>query len=83
MASFDVLRPHIGDRPYAQGDTREADAASVKHLVRAGVLAASAGKAGDDDGADTKKAKAPANKAAPKPANKADTAAANKAASQA
>ncbi|PWE26996.1 hypothetical protein C4N9_18500 [Pararhodobacter marinus] len=75
MASFDVLRPHIGDRPYAQGDTREADAASVKHLVRAGVLAA------QTDG-DTKKAKAPANKAAPKPANKADPAAANKAAAQ-
>ena len=76
MASFDVLRPHIGDRPYAQGETREADAASVKHLVRAGVLAA------QTDG-DTKKAKAPANKAAPKPANKADPATASKAASQA
>ncbi len=35
---FTVLRPHIGDRPYQKGDTREAIEADVAHLIRNGVL---------------------------------------------
>ena len=33
-----VAREHLGDRPYARGDEREAAPAEVMHLVRAGVL---------------------------------------------
>ena len=35
---YDVLRDHLGDKPYAKGDKREAIPAEVAHLVRAGVL---------------------------------------------
>lgn len=35
---FEVIREHLGDRPYRKGDIREADEAQVAHLVRAGVL---------------------------------------------
>ena len=38
MASFKVLRQHHGDKPYAEGDTREADPRDVAHLVANGVL---------------------------------------------
>jgi hypothetical protein len=31
--TYRVVRAHEGDRPYAEGDTREATAAEVKHLV--------------------------------------------------
>ncbi len=37
---YKVLRPHLGDKPYAAGDTRTAKPASVAHLVKAGVLKA-------------------------------------------
>lgn len=33
-----VKRPHIGDRAYSVGEIREADAQSIAHLVRNGVL---------------------------------------------
>lgn len=36
--TFNVLRRHEGDRLYEEGDTREAVAAEVAHLVGAGVL---------------------------------------------
>lgn len=36
---FEVLREHIGEVAYKPGDVREAAAADVAHLVRAGVLA--------------------------------------------
>lgn len=39
MARFKVLRGHIGDRAYAEGDVREATAIDVAHLVKNGVLA--------------------------------------------
>lgn len=35
---YKVLRPHQGDKWYAQGDPREAKEADVAHLVKAGVL---------------------------------------------
>jgi hypothetical protein len=38
MQNFKVLREHHGDKPYARGDTRLADASEVAHLVRSGVL---------------------------------------------
>jgi hypothetical protein len=38
MARFKVLRQHYGDQSYQAGDTREADAGVVAHLVAAGVL---------------------------------------------
>lgn len=38
MATFKVLRQHQGDKLYAEGDTREADARDVAHLVENGVL---------------------------------------------
>lgn len=65
---YDVLREHDGDRFYRKGDVREADASTVTHLVRLGVLA--------EQKADAE----PENKAAPKPANKAAPAPANKSA---
>lgn len=33
MQSYKVLRQHFGDREYMPGDTREANAADVDHLV--------------------------------------------------
>lgn len=38
MAKFKVLRQHQGDKPYAEGDTRDADERDVAHLVANGVL---------------------------------------------
>lgn len=38
MASFKVLRQHHGDKPYSEGDTRDADERDVAHLVANGVL---------------------------------------------
>jgi hypothetical protein len=35
---FDVMREHLGDREYKRGETREARAEEVKHLVDGGVL---------------------------------------------
>lgn len=35
---FKVTRPHLGDKPYAKGDIREADPRKVKHLIKNGVL---------------------------------------------
>jgi len=40
MLKYTVLRQHLGDRMYLQGDVREAVEAEVAHLVAAGVLAA-------------------------------------------
>ncbi|WP_414659207.1 hypothetical protein ACMHYC_10780 [Acinetobacter courvalinii] len=36
---YEVKREHFGDKFYKTGDTREADSATVKHLVDKGVLA--------------------------------------------
>lgn len=33
MAKFNVIRAHQGDKPYAVGDTREANERDVQHLV--------------------------------------------------
>lgn len=38
MKTYDVLRQHYGDKPYAKGDMREANPFEVRHLVDAGVL---------------------------------------------
>ena len=38
MDKFKVKREHYGDKYYQRGDVREADAQSVAHLVRNGVL---------------------------------------------
>jgi len=43
---YKVLRPHQGDKWYAQGDPREANEGDVAHMVAAKVLAA----AGTTDG---------------------------------
>ena len=45
MQKFTVLRQHLGDRMYLEGEEREAAPADVAHLVRAGVLAAPENKA--------------------------------------
>jgi len=39
---FTVLRHHVGDKPYAEGETREADERDVAHLVKSGTLAKAA-----------------------------------------
>lgn len=38
MATFIVMRQHVGDRDYRPGERRDADPAQVAHLVAAGVL---------------------------------------------
>lgn len=40
MAKFLVMRKHIGDQDYFEGDIREANPADVTHLVASGVLVA-------------------------------------------
>ena len=35
---FKVLRAHLGDKPYAEGDSRIAEEGRVRHLIRNGVL---------------------------------------------
>lgn len=55
---YTVKRHHIGDKPYAPGDEREAAPSDVQHLVANGVLVAKAPKA------KTKAAKPLKNKAA-------------------
>lgn len=54
-----VKRAHLGDKPYAVGDLREADPTDVAHLVRSGLLV------------EQKAEPAPKNKAAPIAKNKA------------
>jgi septal ring factor EnvC (AmiA/AmiB activator) len=39
MAKFDVLREHLGDRFYKEGETREVSEAAAGHLIKGGVLA--------------------------------------------
>lgn len=38
MAEFRVKFPHMGDRMYLEGETREADPLDVRHLVESGLL---------------------------------------------
>lgn len=38
MKTYEVLREHDGDRSYREGDRREAEPASVEHLVTLHVL---------------------------------------------
>lgn len=40
MEKFTVNRQHLGDRMYQAGETREAKASDVAHLVENGVLTA-------------------------------------------
>lgn len=35
---FEVMRQHLGDRFYSEGDTREANEKDVMHLIKNGVL---------------------------------------------
>lgn len=35
---FEVMRQHLGDRFYNEGDTREANEQDVMHLIKNGVL---------------------------------------------
>ena len=66
MAKFRVMREHHGDRFYARGETREADAGTVRHLVERGVL-----EPLGDTAAESKAEPAPRNKAIKAPRNKA------------
>lgn len=59
--SFDVVRPHIGDRDYARGDTRTGTIEELGHLVPR-VLVPREGKA-DAPLADKAEGRAPENKA--------------------
>lgn len=61
MQTYEVACQHYGDKQYWPGDTREANAADVQHLIKAGVLLEPEAKA------ETKTA----NKAAPPVKNKA------------
>lgn len=36
--NYEVMRPHLGDKPYSVGDTRTAKPSDVQHLVEKGVL---------------------------------------------
>lgn len=56
MATFKVLRQHLGDKLYLPGDEREAENIDVQHLVASGVLEAAGGAKA--------KGPAPENKAA-------------------
>ncbi|RBO54060.1 hypothetical protein DSD19_06260 [Rhodovulum sp. BSW8] len=38
MPKYTVLRQHLGERMYLEGDMREAVEAEVAHLIAAGVL---------------------------------------------
>ncbi len=64
MPKYKVLRSHLGDRPYNEGDTREIADSDAAELVRMGVLQRI------DDGA-VKAEKPVENKADPKLMNKA------------
>ncbi|RAP40640.1 hypothetical protein BYZ73_13705 [Rhodovulum viride] len=41
MPTYTVLRQHLGERMYLEGEMREAAEAEVAHLIAAGVLGAS------------------------------------------
>jgi hypothetical protein len=45
IMKYDVLRRHIGDKLYEQGDQREAEERDVAHLVKNGVLRPASGDA--------------------------------------
>lgn len=94
MKDYTVTRAHLGDKPYARGDTRTADPRKVKHLVDKGVLvepdaeaeeaakreAEEAAKREAEEAAKGGKKAAPAaaDKGAPEGGNKAAPAAADK-----
>ncbi|PTW45286.1 hypothetical protein [Rhodovulum kholense] len=40
MPTYTVLRQHLGERMYLEGEMREAAEAEVAHLIAAGVLGA-------------------------------------------
>jgi hypothetical protein len=70
LTEYRVLRPHDGDKLYAEGDTRIADAGDVKHLV--GTVLEEIGPAPDEDEAAEDAQPSPEEKAEPEaPANKA------------
>lgn len=66
MALFKVLRGHLGDRFYAEGDTREAAPADVAHLVRNGVLAEAASGVSEPVDGDAAAINETASEAAPR-----------------
>lgn len=86
MKDYTVKRAHLGDKPYARGDTRTADPRKVKHLVDKGVLvepdaeAEEAAKREAEEAAKGGKKAAPAaaDKDAPEGGNKAAPVAAGK-----
>lgn len=47
--TYEVLRPHLGDRPYKKGEQRELSAAHAEHLVRRGVLRPTGGPAAETE----------------------------------
>ena len=82
MEDFEVMWPHIGDRPYQRGDIRRAVPAQVKHLIANGTLKrkAEAKPVKKSEPKSRNKAEsAPLNKVEAAPANKAGTATESKA----
>lgn len=59
---FNVNRPHLGDKMYLPGDTREANEADVKHLINKGVLSASSSGKAEHAPANKAEKAAPKNK---------------------
>lgn len=63
MATFRVLREHLGDRMYKTGEDRVADGAEVEHLVKAGILLRLPEKSGQKSSPENKSRRAaPKNK---------------------
>ena len=66
---YKVMRRHLGDRMYEEGDEREANASDVKHLLDRGILKAVREKAEEPEA--KAEGPAPKNKAVgAAPANK-------------
>lgn len=85
LTNYRVVREHLGDRLYVEGDTRTAVAAEVAHLVPQTLEPIGEADAPKDEietVTESKAEPAPANKAEPAPANKVESAPANKAATK-
>jgi hypothetical protein len=75
LMNYRVVREHVGDKPYAEGDTRTGRESDLGHLVPKllepiGEAKEPVDTTANDEGGE-KAAPAHANKAAPKPQNKA------------
>ncbi len=68
--TYRYLRPMLGDRDYAEGDTRELAPSEAKHLVDLGVLEDLGPVKDTRDDSGEKEAPPAQNKAAPPHANK-------------